>query len=56
VLEARITARHGDASDATVEVLGDQLGYAIGHLDWKVIDVSGSMDNVATAVRRHLAL
>jgi predicted kinase len=56
VLEARVSGRRGDASDATVEVLGEQLGYAIGHLGWKVIDVSGSMDNVAAAVRRHLVL
>jgi uncharacterized protein len=56
VLEARVAGRQGDASDATVEVLGEQLGYAIGSLGWKVIDVSGSVDDVATAVRRHLAL
>jgi aminoglycoside phosphotransferase family enzyme/predicted kinase len=56
VLEARIADRRGDASDATVEVLGDQLGYAIGHLGWKVIDVSGGVDDVAAAVRRHLVL
>lgn len=56
VLEARISGRQGDASDATVEVLGEQLGYAIGHVGWKVIDVSGGADDVTAAVRRLLAL
>ena len=56
VLEARISGRQGDASDATVEVLGEQLGYDIGPIGWKVIDVSGGEDDVAAAVRRHLAL
>lgn len=56
VLEARIAARRGDASDATVEVLGEQLGYAIGHVDWKMIDVSGGVEDVVMVVRRHLGL
>jgi len=44
VLEARIAARSGDASDATIAVLRRQLGYDLGRIDWTPIDVSGDVE------------
>lgn len=44
VLEARIAARSGDASDATVAVLRRQLGYDLGRIDWTRIDVTGDVE------------
>jgi len=43
VLEARVAARSGDASDATVAVLRRQLGYDIGRIDWTRVDASGDV-------------
>lgn len=40
VLEARVAARHGDASDATVEVLHQQLARGPGDLDWRAVDTT----------------
>jgi aminoglycoside phosphotransferase family enzyme/predicted kinase len=53
VLEARVAARAVDASDATVEVLRQQLSYEIGAIDWQRIDVSGTPE---TALARARAL
>ncbi len=55
-LEARIASRRGDVSDATVDVLQQQLGYALGEITWKRVDVSGGAEAVSTAVRAHLRL
>jgi uncharacterized protein len=41
VLEARIAARHGDASDATVEVLRRQTGFDLGALTWARVNADG---------------
>ena len=50
VLEARVAARTGDASDATLEVLHDQIarhgGQAVG---WTRVDASGPTEAAATA-------
>jgi predicted kinase len=54
VLEARIAARSGDASDATVAVLRRQLGYNIGRIDWRRIDVGGDADASLTRARAAL--
>jgi aminoglycoside phosphotransferase family enzyme/predicted kinase len=48
VLEARVAGRVGDASDATVATLRDQLGRDRGAVDWPVLDVSGPVQAVAT--------
>jgi predicted kinase len=40
-LERRITARRGDASDATVAVLHQQLRSAVSAQRWRVIDARG---------------
>ncbi len=48
-LAARIAARRGDASDATVDILRRQLDYDLGPIDWHRVDASGTAD--ATAPR-----
>jgi len=40
VLEARVAGRSGDASDADVRVLRDQLGREAGAMDWRVLDAA----------------
>lgn len=40
--QARISGRHGDASDATQEVAALQEHYNIGHVGWATIDASGT--------------
>lgn len=54
-LEARIAARRGDASDATVEVLRSQLGYELGSIDWIRLDAAGDRAATAAEARRLLA-
>ena len=49
VLEARVAARSGDASDAGVEVLRSQLTRDPGPMDWRVIDAAGSPAAAAQA-------
>jgi aminoglycoside phosphotransferase family enzyme/predicted kinase len=46
-LKARIAARRGDASDATVDVLQRQLEYDPGAIAWHRIDASDAPDAVA---------
>jgi aminoglycoside phosphotransferase family enzyme/predicted kinase len=48
VLEARIEARRGDASDATADTLAQQLARDPGDIHWRIIDAS---DPAATAQR-----
>ncbi len=40
VLTARVDQRHGDASDATADVIARQLSYDTGRIGWSVIDAS----------------
>ena len=54
VLKARVSARQGDASDATAEVVGKQLHYDLGPIAWTRVDATGSMDETAVDVRRTL--
>src|SRR5262249_52348751 len=50
-LAARITARHGDASDATAGVLRTQLSYDLGRIDWHRIDAGAPAAAVIDAAR-----
>ena len=47
VLEARITARSGDASDATVAVLRDQAARTAGAVDWPRVDAEQAVEVAA---------
>jgi predicted kinase len=46
VMSARIRTRSCDASDATVEVLQEQIARDVGALEWDRLDASGSPDHV----------
>ncbi len=56
VARDRIRARTGNASDATVEVLDQQLSYDVGPMSWTRIDTSGSKDDALTAGRKALGV
>jgi len=48
VLESRVGARRGDASDADVSVLRDQLGRLdVSQIDWRRVDASGDLSRAA---------
>jgi hypothetical protein len=47
VLGRRVSARRGDASDATPDVLRQQLATGPGMLTWPALDVSGPPEKVA---------
>ncbi len=51
----RITQRRHDASDATTEVLAQQLRQGPGPIDWVRIDAGGDPQTCAAAARRVLA-
>jgi hypothetical protein len=55
-MEARLRARRHDASDASPEVLAQQLGQEAGPMDWVVIDASPGPKDCLAAARRALAL
>lgn len=52
----RIRARSGDASDATPEVLAQQLRHDAGPMDWIRIDAEAGSDQCLAAARRALSL
>jgi uncharacterized protein len=54
-LLARLGARHGDASDASPEVLGQQLSRDAGTIDWIRIDAGGDPEVTLDAARRALS-
>ncbi|HEY9537712.1 MAG TPA: hypothetical protein VIS03_08970, partial [Kiloniellaceae bacterium] len=54
VMAARVTARRGDASDATAAVVGRQLGYDLGRLDWPRLDAGQSIANLQAEAGRLL--
>jgi len=55
VMVARVGARSGDASDATAEVVREQLSYDLGEIAWTQLDVSGELTNSAAAAQRILS-
>lgn len=56
VLKARVAARTGDASDATVEVVDRQRSIDTGAVAWTRIDASGSADACLKAARARLGV
>jgi uncharacterized protein len=52
----RIRARRGDASDATPEILAQQLGHDPGPMDWIRIDAEAGPDQCLAAARHALSL
>ena len=44
-LKARVESRHGDASDATPDVVVAQIARGAGGVDWHVIDAGGSAND-----------
>jgi aminoglycoside phosphotransferase family enzyme/predicted kinase len=54
-LANRIRKRHCDASDATSEILLEQLRHSPGPIDWIHIDAGGGPEDCVAAVRRALA-
>jgi aminoglycoside phosphotransferase family enzyme len=55
IMVARIGARSGDASDATAEVLREQLGYDLGEITWSRLEVSGELAATTAAAEGILA-
>jgi uncharacterized protein len=56
LLETRIRNRRNDVSDATPEVLRQQLGWEIGPLDWARLSVDGDLASCVAAASRVLTL
>ena len=55
LLEARVDARRGDASDATAEIVRRQHGYDVGPMSWRRVAADGPLDRVVESCRRALA-
>jgi predicted kinase len=49
---ARVEGRRGDASDATAEVVRDQIARGTGPVGWHCIDAGGRPDDTLAAARR----
>ena len=56
VLEGRLRARQGDASDADLDVLRRQLAAGCGHLTWNLLKAEGCPDAVRAAAGHVLDL
>jgi predicted kinase len=54
LLEERVAARHGDASDATAAIVQQQLQIEPGPIDWVRIDASGGPSAILATARRAL--
>ncbi len=55
-LKARVSARKGDASDATAQVVEQQLTYAIGEIAWPRIDATQREESVMQEAQGYLKL
>jgi uncharacterized protein len=55
-MEARLRSRRRDASDASPEVLAQQLRQNVGPIDWSIIDSSCRPEACLTSARHALAL
>jgi aminoglycoside phosphotransferase family enzyme/predicted kinase len=49
VMAERVTGRRDDASDATAEVVRQQLSYDVGAMTWQRINANGPLDAVVVA-------
>ncbi|MCW5730804.1 MAG: AAA family ATPase [Alphaproteobacteria bacterium] len=56
VMEKRIAARRGDASDATVAILRRQLTLDPGRIDWTRLAAGADTEELVRQALRHLAL
>ena len=54
LLKQRVASRSGDASDATPDVVDRQLGHDTGVMAWRVIDATGSAEQVSARAREAL--
>ena len=50
-LAARVSARQGDPSDATVETVVAQQAYDLGVITWRRLDAGLPMEALATAAQ-----
>ena len=55
LLKTRVTARTGDASDATADVVARQLEYDLGEISWHRLDASGDMKALTDKSRALIA-
>lgn len=55
LMAARLSARHDDPSDASIEVLRQQLACDPGFIEWQRVEVSGDEDAAFAAVLRAAA-
>jgi hypothetical protein len=55
-MERRLRTRHHDASDASPEVLAQQLGQDARPMDWMSIDAGAGPADCLSAARRALGL
>jgi len=51
---ARVGERHGDASDATLDILRRQAAFDLGEMRWDIIPANGPPAEVAAIARRYL--
>jgi predicted kinase len=56
VLKERVSARTGDASDATADVVELQLGYDLGEMTWSRIDAGNGREETLARARQELNL
>ena len=55
LLKDRITARKGDASDATADVVARQLNYDLGAISWHRLDASGALQATRETALAHIS-
>ncbi|NKB57659.1 MAG: AAA family ATPase [Alphaproteobacteria bacterium] len=55
-LQARVTNRTGDASDADATVVQQQLAYDLGQVEWRRIDASEGTEETFAAARKVVAV
>jgi predicted kinase len=55
-MHARVASRHGDASDATGEVVAAQVERGAGAVAWTTLDASGMAGVVRARARRVLGV